>query len=273
MIGYHNDMSAGVKYSLYGAILMGMVAVLVFFSDASVEATKHADLLRLYAAGDASGLFEEGELSFEEGERYDLGRAQEAYSLASILKPDVHPYLWYQLGRVYFLQGFFPSALRAFNQQRTFFGEEVPAVYYMIGLTYGYQARQNESAEDWRRAELAFKRFLEIKPISPWARTDLAWVYFSQGKYEDMKPVLEQGLEDDPDHPWLLNMYGLSLLNTGEKARAREYFTRALEGASKLTAEDWGRAYPGNDPASWQKGLDEMRIALAKNVEIATREE
>jgi len=139
----------------------------------------------------------------------------------------------------------------------------------MKGLTYGYKARQTGDPNDWRQAELGFINFLPYAPGSPWTRTDLAWVYFSQGKYEEMKPVLEAGLEVLPNSPWLLNMYGLALLNTGDRDGALENFQKAQNQAAELTEEDWGRSYPGNHPELWGDGLAEFRHIIQKNINIA----
>jgi len=168
-----------------------------------------------------------------------------------------------------FLEGKSVAAIHKFNKQIEYFGDESPNVYYMLGLTYGYKARQSEAKRDWQHAEENFKKFLEFHPESPWTRTDLSWVYFSQGKYEEMVPVLEEGLEYEPEHPWLLNMYGLALLNTGERELANQYFLQAAIEADKLKIEDWGKAYPGNDPRVWEQGLSEFKEAIWRNIEIS----
>lgn len=203
---------------------------------------------------------------------YSLPCARYAYSRAISLDPKGDTLAWYQLGRIDFLEGNFGAALNKFRKQIEYFGDEIPNVYYMIGLTNGYAARESNSEQSWKAAEAGFTRFLEFFPESPWGRTDLAWIYFAQGKYEAMKPILEKGLEYEPNHAWLLNMYGLALLNTGERARAHEYFSRAYEEAAKLTPEDWGRAYPGNDPNSWPTALGEMRNAIAQNITLSQNE-
>lgn len=208
--------------------------------------------------------------SYFNGDRgHDLYCAQLAYEQAIEFDPEVDPWLWHQAGRVDFIRGRFYSALYKFDQQIKYFGDEVPNVHYMIGLTHGYRARESGSMYDWKRAEEGFIKYLELDPESPWARTDLAWVYFAQGKYEEMKPVLEEGLSAQPSHPWLLNMYGLALLNTDRKEEAHSHFVQASVQASSLTVEEWGRAYPGNHPDSWPVGLAEMRAAIEKNITLS----
>jgi hypothetical protein len=69
-----------------------------------------------------------------------------------------------------------------------------------------------------------------------------------------------------PEQPWLLNMYGLALLNTDDKDGARMFFEEALYLTKKLTPEDWGKAYPGNDPSVWSVGLAEMTSSIEENL-------
>lgn len=200
---------------------------------------------------------------------YSLYCAQYAYwrSIEASTTPNVR--VWYQLGRIDFLMADYNSALAKFNRQIQLWDDAIPNVYYMVGLTNGYLARTTKSASDWARAETGFQKFLELYPENPWARTDLAWVFFAQGKFDEMKPVLTDGLAFHSEHPWLLNMYGLALLNTGERERAHVYFLRARENAERLTPEMWGESYPGNDPASWPIGLNEMRKAIDHNIAIS----
>ena len=216
--------------------------------------------------------FELGQYYFNQGDSpdgaYDLIKARDNFQKAIAEDPDGNSVVWHQLGRINFLEGRFDDAIYSFKKQLQYFGDEVPNVYYMLGLTYGFMARGSQDEELWRLAAENFLKYLEYDPQSPWAKVDLAWVYFAQDRYEEMLPLLETGLFDHPDNPWLLNMYGLALMNTGENKIAHEQFTRALEQAEALTAEDWGLSYPGNDPKLWPVGLAEFRKAIAKNKDL-----
>jgi len=200
---------------------------------------------------------------------YNLVLAREYYDQAVALDPKVDEALWYQFGRLEFIEGNLDAALEKFEKQLDYFGEELPNVQYMKGLTYGYKARRTNDPADWRQAELAFINFLPYAPTSPWTRVDLAWVYFSQGKYEEMKPVLEEGMSYRSNNAWLLNMYGLALLNTGDAQGALENFVKAQNAAFDLTEADWGESYPGNHPDLWGAGLAEFRMVIAKNIKLA----
>lgn len=199
---------------------------------------------------------------------YDIKLARHYYEEALLDNPIGDNWAWYQLGRIDFLEGNFDAAIYKFNKQIEHFEDQQPSVYYMLGLTHGYRARREGREEDWPLAADYFSRYLEHDADSPWARVDMAWVYFSQGRFEEMKPILEAGLATHGDNPWLLNMYGLALLNTGHKEEAERSFSAALEGAEKLTAEEWGLSYPGNDPSAWSEGLEEFRAAIEANLDL-----
>lgn len=202
---------------------------------------------------------------------YNLTEARRYFEKALSEKPKGYPMAWYQLGRIDFLEGKFNDAIYKFNMQRAYFGDGVPSVHYMLGLTYGYKARRDNDAYSWTKAAEGFQTYLEFTQYSPWARVDLAWVYFSQGRFDDMLPILKDGLLYHRDNPWLHNMYGLALLNTGRKEEAQAHFELALELASYLTPEDWGMSYPGNDPKLWGDGLKEFRRLIESNLALSSR--
>lgn len=200
---------------------------------------------------------------------YNLKLARKYYTEA-IDRGSDNPMAWHQLGRIDFLEGNYDAAIYKFEKLKSLYGDQIPNVYYMTGLTYGFKARRGGEAEDWKKAEENFLKYLQYEPESPWTRTDLSWVYFSQGKFAEMLPLLEDGLVAEPANPWLLNMYGLALMNTGKREEAHKQFLQAREYASYLTAEEWGRTYPGNDPGAWEQGLEEFKSLIEKNIELVS---
>jgi len=200
---------------------------------------------------------------------YDLAKARVYYEKSISESPVGHNMAWYQLGRINFIEGKFDAALDAFDNQIQYFEADIPQVYYMIGLTYGYRARQNNSTEDWIQAEDNFSRYITYVQLAAWPRVDLAWVYFAQGKFEEMLPVLEPILTVHASNPWVLNMYGLAVMNTAEDvSTALPYFYQAREEAQQLQIADWGAVYPGNNPAHWSLGLQEFNSLIEKNIAL-----
>lgn len=258
-----------VSTKLLGTIVAILFAILLVLVGIVVWMERHEIIM---AVASPEKLFEMGEYYFNHDDDpagpYDLVLARQYYEAAITASSTANSAAWHQLGRIDFLEGDFNTAIERFDQQRALFGDELPSVHYMLGLVYGFRAKYWGDQSDWDRAAAAFETFIEFEPEAPWPRVDLAWVYFAQGKYEEMKPTLEVGLMYDPENPWLNNMYGLALLNTGEKQLAHEHFIKAEESAKGLTAETWGKAYPGNDPGAWPAGLEAFRSALEKNIAL-----
>lgn len=169
---------------------------------------------------------------------------------------------------MYFVQGHLDHALFAFGEQQRYFQDEIPNVHYMTGLTYLFIARQSSNEHDWQQAARGFTTFLFFYPDNIWARVDLATVYFGQGQFEEMLPVLRPAIQSDPDNPWVLNMLGLALLRQGDRNGARERFAAALMHAEALTPTDWGRVNPGNDPAERDEGLRAFIDTIQHNLEL-----
>ena len=76
---------------------------------------------------------------------YDLKLARQYYTKA-IEEGSDNPLVWYQLGRIDFLEGNYSAALYKFDKQINLHGDIKPNVYYMRGLTYGYKARKSGGA-------------------------------------------------------------------------------------------------------------------------------
>jgi tetratricopeptide (TPR) repeat protein len=255
-----------------GEMLAAVGGLLCFLVFAAAYAVQERSLSGSVAALPATA-FERGEYYFNSGDdpdgAYDLDLARTYYEQAIREAPQGNERAWYQLGRIEFLEGDFDAAIRDFDKQKEYFGDDVFEVNYMLGLTYAYKAQRTKNASDWQRAEAAFNAFLEGEPQSPWAHTDLAWVYFSQGRYEEMVPLVTDGLSYNPNSPWLHNMLGLALLNTGHRDAARDQFEAAKKYADMLTVEDWGSAYPGNNPDDWPTGLASFQQAIDTNLALA----
>jgi tetratricopeptide (TPR) repeat protein len=177
----------------------------------------------------------------------------------------------YQLGRIAFLRNKLHSALLRFDEQTSLYGTADRDQYYfptiyMQALTSGFLTRFND-------AEEGFRSLIEENSEDPrsWAYyTDLAWVYFQQGKFEEIKELTSKGLERYPENPWILNMHGLALHNLDSTVEARNVLKRALMEANKLTALDWQLSYPGNDPRIAATGLSEMISTIESNLETTS---
>lgn len=204
--------------------------------------------------------------------KYDLKRASVFYERAIYLNPKLsNP--WLMLGRIDFLNGDFHSALYKINKIEPK-GTDInladyTGFYYWRGLVNGYIGRFEDAESDFRNVIEGNK--LENDGVGAWAAyVDLAWVYFQEGKFEEIREVMEEAVGFYPDNPWVLTMYGTALLNLGSHKEAENVLAHALDEAGKLTPEDWGNAYPGNDPLHARSGLDELLQTIQYNYELAS---
>jgi tetratricopeptide (TPR) repeat protein len=210
---------------------------------------------------------------YNNAEVYDLEKAQHHYNQSIIQAVNrgeaVPTFTWYNLARIDFVQARLDGAVSKLEKQLVVHGDAVPQTYYMLGLAYGYRALETESVADWEAAEAGFVKFMEYAPDSPWPRVDLAWVYFGQGKFKEMLPLLEEGIAISSDHAWLLNTYGLALLNTGDRAGALQAFTQAQQAYQNLTVADWQQAYSENDPSYWNRNFELFGATIDYNLSLA----
>ncbi|KKW45054.1 MAG: Peptidase S1 and S6 chymotrypsin/Hap [Parcubacteria group bacterium GW2011_GWB1_56_8] len=208
---------------------------------------------------DAALAFEIGNYFFNGG-AYDLDAAERAFKKAQRIDPQlIGPR--YQLSRIAFLRGNFYDALRLANEELALH-PEFKRTHYLLGLIYGYSGNHEF-------AEREFLAFLEWDPKSWAAHNDLAWAYFASGDFVRAEEAARSGLEHNPGNSWLLLSRGTALLNLGKKKEAEEALLAAQAAAQTLTPADWGRAYPGNDPALYAKGLLEMRNVIERNLALA----
>lgn len=189
---------------------------------------------------------------------YDLSLAQYFFERSISIDPNL-PDVKLELARVYFIQGNFSGATELITEEINQHPENAKA-YYVRALVYGYTNQLDLAEKD-------FIKFLEFVPESWAAHNDLAWIYFQKGDFYNAANTAVAGLESAPNNPWLNNSVGVSLMNLGDKEGAKKHFKLALDGFNELTPEEWGSAYPGNDPRLYEIGLESVRDSVRKNLE------
>ncbi len=201
-----------------------------------------------------------GNYFFGEGKYYSTEIADIAYAWAGFKQAPVQ-YLAYQRGRIAFIEGRHNQAIWFFDKELEFFPGSDQS-YYMLGLTYGFMHREFNGIE-------AFEVFIGRHPDNWPARNDLAWLYFRIGALEEAYRVILPAAQMYAGTPWVENTYGVILLNQGKKKEAHEAFLRGLETLNEMSEEDWGIAYPGNNPEVYGQGLEEMKESFRKNIKLA----
>lgn len=169
----------------------------------------------------------------------------------------------YQLSRTLFIRGQLERSLFEAQEELRLHPDNA-RTYYILGLTHGYLNQEEEAID-------AFASFIEVYPNSWAARNDMAWLQFRigdiEGAYFTIEPVAWI------DNPWIQNTYGTIMMNRGEYADAKKSFLKAQELTMQMTEEEWGRAYPGNDPRIYGIGIKATLQSISTNLEIiATKE-
>lgn len=191
------------------------------------------------------------------GDTYDLVQSQQYLTAALKIDPQV-PFGNYQQARIHFIQARFPEAIKAVNQEILYY-PDFSRSYYLRGLIFGYDKKLSESASD-------FQEFIQREPLEWAGYVDLSWVLFQMGDYGGIKATIEQILPNTRN-AWLLNAYGVALLNLGEGEAALKALNEAKERVTKMTPEQWGNAYIGNNPQIYEIGLAGMQLNIDENIE------
>lgn len=208
---------------------------------------------RAYAYGDEH-------FNADDPSTYDINSAEYFFSIAAKLDPGL-PYVFHELARIEFLKGDFNGALAYINIQILDQGDKTPTSYYMRGLIEGYMGDYTDSEQD-------YAQYLKYDPIDWAAVNDYSWVLLKDGKPMTADMAIEAVVSYFPNNPWLLNSDAIALSEMGDATSARSRIDAASQSVAQLTASQWARAYPGNDPNIAEQGLASFKNAIADNMHI-----
>lgn len=181
-----------------------------------------------------------------------------AYPILPIRPP---MYAHYQLSRVYFIQGKLNDALEEARKELEAYPKNIQT-YYILGLVNGYMNRTYEAID-------AFTYYIDAYPETWAGRNDKAWLQFRLGDIDGALETMQPIITRYPETPWVQNTYCALLINKPERhEEAKNVCALAKNLIDKMTPEDWGRAYPGNDPNIYPEGLKAMRSSATENLNI-----
>lgn len=170
------------------------------------------------------------------------------------------PFAFHQLSRTHFIQGNLEKSLTYAKQELTLYPEH-KATYYVMGLTYGYLNQEADAIN-------TFREYLEYKPTSWAGRNDMAWLQFRTGDIVGALDTINPAYDMYPNNPWVLNTYGVILMNLGVYDEAKRVLELGSTISMNMTEDEWGRAYPGNNPAVYKSGLSAMRESFKDNLTL-----
>ncbi|MBI2409730.1 tetratricopeptide repeat protein [Candidatus Kaiserbacteria bacterium] len=169
-------------------------------------------------------------------------------------------YAHYQLSRTNFIQGNFYPALDEARSELLSYPDNTQT-YYILGLTYGYLGRTHEAID-------SFSKYIESHPGTWAGRNDKAWLQFRLGDIDGALETIQPIAKNFRYTPWVQNTYCVLLLNKKEFLKAEQACKAAQKAVSAASEEDWGRAYPGNDPRIYAAGLQAMRKTIEDNLKL-----
>ena len=259
--------SSTLQYILLGFTVTIATLVLLFlmlslsaprFAGALMFAVTGSDRATLIASRGNSDVYVDlGSQYFGGAQPYNVLLAKEYFEKA--ISRDAENYLaHYQLARVLFVLNDIEGAKEHIDTS-TALVPDFSRNYYMQGLIYGF-------AQEYEKAEAGFKEFITRQP-NLWAGyVDLSWIYFAQGKFTEGRELLEPIVDMFPNNPWVANSYGLFLMHSHQFAEASEQFDIALAALGAMMPDDFGIAYPGNDPAYYEEGYEQMSTSIEHNI-------
>ena len=189
---------------------------------------------------------------------YDIARAKYFFYLAAQSDPTL-PYVWHQLARVSFIQDDLVKAKVQIDYQIAQHGDATPESFYMRGLIEAFMT-------DYAAAEVDYAHYMTLNPISWAGANDYAWVLLKDGKPMRADHVVSLLLPYYPKNVWLLNTDAIALSEMGSSTAARQRIEQASTVLPSLTAMDWSRAYPGNDPLTAADGIAQFKSAVTSNI-------
>lgn len=178
-----------------------------------------------------------------------------AYPFFSIKEP---PYAHHQLSRVYFIKGDSNAALEEAKKELEVYPNNT-STYYILGLTYGYMNRTHEAID-------AFSKYIETHPDTWAGRNDNAWLQFRIGDIDGAIKTIEPIAENFRYTAWVQNTYCALLINKKDYKEAKKRCGYAKDAVDKMSPNEWGRAYPGNDPRIYEAGLQSMNKSISQNL-------
>lgn len=244
------------RTGFYVALIVGAVLV----SGALSEPLRERAILLVSPSAERAYAYGMRHFNSLDADTYNLSHAEYFLSRAATLDP-AYPYVHHQLARIHFLRGAYPAALEEINAEIANDPEKSrAATFYMRGLIEGYLG-------DYAAAVQDYKQYVTLDPTRWEGRTDYAWVLIKTGDFAEALSVIDTGLRDAPDNPWLLSMRATILYELGNYQEALIAARKAYAAVNGITEEMWLKAYPGNAPEVASTGIQTLHDAARANLE------
>jgi tetratricopeptide (TPR) repeat protein len=198
------------------------------------------------------------------------------FTLQLDLSPDYYNH--FLQGRIYFVENKLSESVESYTKSLKQNPNHKES-YYGRGLAYGFM--DEIFLED---AEKDFKKYIELEneefkktnqhSYGAWAGyNDLAWLQFIQGKYDEAQKTTLNGLKISDFNPWLRNTLAAILIEEGDCKEAKKQLSIAKLQANSITSTQFGEAYSGDHPSTYEDGLRNMLKTIDENINICGKED
>jgi len=131
----------------------------------------------------------------------------------------------YRAGWLYYSMGRYTDSIRLYKKASSI---KPRAIEPQLGLMLPLMA-----SKQWGKAEALGEELLKKAPFNYLAGSRLAFIYFSQGKYQNAKVQYQKVLENFPSEIEMMLGLGWTYLKQQKKAEAREMFETVLSISKK----------------------------------------
>lgn len=247
-----------VRFVVYAVLVIGIVVFACYEYRIPLQERYEDFAYLINPTADRAFAYGERHFSAPDVQEYDINRAKTFFLLAVRSNPEL-PYIHHELARIYFLKGNYQSALAEINIQISAQGDNVSSSYYVRGLIEGFMGNYPASIKD-------YAHYIKIDPYDWAAINDYAWVLLKYNRPVDALTITNIAVTYFPNNPWILNTNATARYETGDIAGARIKIEAAQNALQTLTQATWLRAYPGNDPAIAQAGINSFKKSVQNNM-------
>lgn len=153
---------------------------------------------------------------------------------------------YYAQGASFVKQKEWEAALPALDEAIKFAGEEYP-----YGRAYLLRADANAALGNFEAAIQDYEIAIDAGEVAPNIVSDLVWVFFQMGRFDDALEAGEVALEENPEDLWLQLRMAMVELGTGDVSTARLNYRLTLNRAAESARQ---KRSLGADPSEiwWQ---------------------
>ena len=183
----------------------------------------------------------------------DYAEAMKYYERASKMLPN-NDQMWYYMGSIKFSEGDYNEALAHFIKAAELAPKNSNSVYW--------KAESLLELKRFDEALAAFNSAISMDPKNAKAYESRAYIYFERGDYEKSMEDAEKSIKLGHTTSEVCVYIGNSARMLGDRKKAEEYLTRAIQLDPKSYYAYWGRGELYYQHREDRKACDDLQTAL-----------